>query len=78
MNREQGIQAWRKLRWRERRNEGLEHHFWGKRGSFLWQEQDKVKIRRKSGYTAEVLNWRPSGHTGPVVFYSVNTVITYF
>lgn len=50
----------------------------GQRGAVSRGKQDKVKNRRESGdRTAEVLSWRPSGHIGPVVFYSVNTVIRY-
>lgn len=35
------------------------------------------KTEQRSGYIEEVLNGRPLGHTGLVVFYPVNTMITH-
>ena len=35
------------------------------------------KNEQRSGYIEEVLNGRPLGHIGLVVFYPVNTMITH-
>lgn len=74
-NKEQGIQAKGETEMKRNRNKSLEvegHHVWGKMSHSFWQgRKDWAKISRKSGYIAEVLNWRPLGHIG-LVFYPVN------